>query len=86
MLRRNMGIVFLRYFAANFNDFSRPNEKCHEPEIFFYNIDMIMYHCNFFEVDPITLESPHGTFLQRLTVNYIPIGIGIVWIIGCVSY
>ena len=22
----------LRYFAANFNDFSRPNGKCHEPE------------------------------------------------------
>ena len=34
-----------------------------------YYIDMIMYHCNFFEVDPRTLESPHGTFLQRLTVN-----------------
>ena len=35
----------------------------------FYYIDMIMYHCNFFEVDPRTLESPHGTFLQRLTVK-----------------
>ena len=33
---------------------------------FFYYIDMIMYHCNFFEVDPRTLESPHGTFINVL--------------------
>ena len=35
----------------------------------YYYFGMIMYHCNFFQVDPRTLESPHGTFLQRLTVK-----------------